>query len=98
MVDAPHNSYLVFIRHAASVHVILTRCVLICPNRINRARLIVLNRATEIEKNAMFRVYTVSFIYYVYNQVIGFISDFRLSQSCKGDEHTNFLISSIIDM
>lgn len=59
MVDAARNSYLVFIRYAASGRVILTRRVLICPNRINRARLIVLNRATEIEENVIFLAYTV---------------------------------------
>lgn len=68
MVDAARNSYLVFIRHAASDRVILTRRVLICPNRINRARLIVLNRATEIEENTLFLAYiamSALFIMYI---------------------------------
>lgn len=38
MVDAARNSYLVFIRYATSSRVILSRRVLICPNRINRVR------------------------------------------------------------
>lgn len=68
------NSYLVFIRHAASDGAVLSRRVLVCSTRLSRARLIVLNRATEIEKQKNTMCFFRSIIEYVRQHIMSVLS------------------------